>query len=179
MLRFPRVIVLVITNFLLLQSVSGILQDRAPADNTAGSLIELRDKRRALLLVFRSSVLDASDNERAIIDQVLKADPQPKGRYQWVYRELAKKLNAYIRKYQSLSAARDLSDADYVIYFNLIEYRRILGTVYPYGELFVIVKGSPETQKPPRVIWKAKKVLMAGDAISSLIKELKNLRGET
>lgn len=179
MKRFPRVLVLVITNLILLQSASGLAQERSTSDEPTGSLVEVRDKRRALLLVFRSSVLDASNNERAIIDQVLKADPQPKGRYQWVYGQLAKKLNAYIRKYQSLIAAQDLSDADYVIYFNLIEYRRILNTVYPYGELFVIVKGSPETQKPPHVIWRAKKILWAGDAISSLIKELKTVRGET
>jgi hypothetical protein len=162
----------------MLQSISGFSQSSALSD-APSSLIAVRDKHRALLLVFRSSVLDASNNERAIIDQVLKADPRPKGRYQWVYGQLAKKLNAYIRKYQSLTAAQDLSDADYVIYFNLIEYRRILNTVYPYGELFVIVKGSPETKTPPRVVWKARKILWAGDAISELIKELKTVRGET
>ena len=96
------------------------------------------------------------------------------------YGQIARKLNSYIRKYGSLSPAQDLSDADYVIYFNLIEYRRILNTIYPFGELFVIVKGSPETQKkPPRVIWKAKKILWAADAIGDLIKELKVLRGES
>lgn len=145
----------------------------------ASSLVEVRDKRRALLVVFRSRVLDASDSERTIIDQVLKADPQPRGRNQFVYGQLAKKLNSYIRKYNSLTAARDLSEADYVIYFNLVEYRRILNTIYPYGELFVIVKGTPETQKPPRVVWRAKKILWAGDAIGDLIRELKTLRGET
>jgi hypothetical protein len=179
MIRLPRVVVVLITNLILLQSVSALPQAPTSPDESTSSLIEVRDKHRALLLVFRSSVLDAANNERAIIEQVLKADPQPKGRYQWVYGQLAKKLNAYIRKYQSLTAAQDISDADYVIYFNLIEYRRILNTVYPYGELFVIVKGSPETKQPPRVVWKAKKILWAGDAITSLIKELKTLRGET
>jgi len=174
-----RVVVLATITFILLQSASGVRQSPTSPDESTNSLIEVRDKHRALLVVFRSSVLDASDNERAIIDQVLKADPRPRGRYQWVYGQLAKKLNAYIRKYQSLTAATDLSDADYVIYFNLIEYRRILNTVYPYGELFVIVKGSPETKTPARVVWKAKKILWAGDAISNLIKELKTLRGET
>src|SRR5690349_25026327 len=120
MIGFTRVVVLLITNFILLQSVAGIPQAPASLNESTDSLIEVRDKRRALLLVFRSSVLDAGNNERAIIDQVLKAEPQPKGRYQWVYGQLAKKLNAYIRKYQSLTAAQDLSDADYVIYFNLI-----------------------------------------------------------
>jgi len=179
MIRLPRAVLLLVTSLILLQCVSGLPQaSTAPAESTS-SLSEVRDKHRALLIVFRSSVLDASDNERAIIDQVLKADPRPKGRYQWVYGQLAKKLNAYIRKYRSLTAAENLSDADYIIYFNLIEYRRILSTLYPYGELFVIVKGSPETKTPPRVVWKAKKILWASDAIGNLIKELKTLRGET
>lgn len=153
--------------------------DDVKNENPQGSLAEVRDKRRALLLVFKSGILDASDNERSIIDQVLKADPEPKGRNRWAYGTLAKKLNSYIRKYRSLVAADELSDADYVIYFNLIEYRRILNTMYPYGELFVIIKGTPENQKPPRVIWRAKKILWAGDAISDLIKELKSVRGES
>jgi hypothetical protein len=143
------------------------------------SLAEVRDKRNVLLVVFKSRVLDVTDRERAIIEDVLKADPQPKGRYRWVYSQIAAKLNKYMKKYGSLSAAADLSDADYVIYFNVVEFRRILNTIYPYGELFVIVKGSPETLKPPRVVWKARKVLFAEDAIGDLIKDLKALRGET
>ena len=176
---FERIVLLLVGGFIMLQSVLGLPQVPATSDEPTSSLVEVRDKHRALLVVFRSNILDASDNERAIIDQVLKADPHPRGRYQWVYGQLAKKLNDYIRKYRSLTAAQDLSDADYVIYFNLIEFRRILNTVYPYGELFVIVKGSPETKTPPRVVWRAKKIMLAGDAIGNLIKELKTLRGET
>jgi len=142
------------------------------------SLEEVRDKRRALLVVFKSRVLDVSDREREIIDDVLKADPEPKGRYRWVYSQLAQKLNKYMRKYRSLTSARALSDADYVIFFNVVEFRRILDTAYPFGELFVIVKGSPEKLKPPRVIWRARKVLFAEDAIEDLIKDLKTVRGE-
>ena len=139
---------------------------------------ELRDKRRALLVVFRSRVLDVNDRERAIMEDVLKTDPQPKGRNRWVYNQLAHKLNSYISKYNSLIAAENLADADYIIYFNVVEYRKILDSVYPFGELFVIVKGSPQQLKPPRVVWRANKVLFAGDAISDLIKELKAVRGE-
>jgi hypothetical protein len=153
----------------------------AAQELVAGSnaLEEVRDKRSVLLVVFKSRVLDVSDREHAIIEDVLKADPQPKGRYRWVYTQLAKKLNNYIHKYKSLSAASDLSDADYVIFFNVVEFRWILNTVYPYGELFVIVKGSPQTLKPPRVVWRARKVLFAEDAISDLIKDLKAIRGES
>lgn len=176
-MRYPRVSRLVVISLLvLLHSLPAMTQERTSIRGS--SLVEVRDKRRALLLVFRSGVLDAGDGERALIEQVLKADPRPRGRNQWVYGQLAKKLNSYIRKYHSLTAAQDLSDADYVIYFNLVEYRRVLNTIYPYGELFVIVKGSPETQTPPRVIWRAKKILWAGDAISDLIRDLKTVRGE-
>jgi hypothetical protein len=143
------------------------------------SLAAVSNKRRALLIVFRSGVVDAGNGERLIIDQVLKTDPQPTGRFRWVYGVIAKKLNSYIRKYRSLSAAQDLSDADYVISFNLVEYRRILNTIYPYGELIVIAKGTPGTQTPPRVVWRGKKVVYAGDAIGDLIKELKLLHGES
>lgn len=146
--------------------------------HAGNALNELRDKRRALLVVFRSRVLDVGDRERAIMDDVLKADPQPKGRNMWVYSLLAHKLNSYVRKYKSLTAAAGLADADYIIYFNVVEYRTILNTVYPYGELFVILKGSPEQSKPPRVVWRAGKVLFADDAIGDLIKDLKAIRGE-
>jgi len=144
----------------------------------ANSLEEVRDKRNVLLIVFKSRVLDVSDREHAIIEDVLRADPQPKGRYRWVYGQIARKLNKYMQKYQSLSAANELSDADYVIFFNVVEFRWILNTLYPYGELFVIVKGSPETLKPPRIVWRARKVLFSEDAIGDLIKDLKAVRGE-
>jgi hypothetical protein len=168
--------VLIPTLLLLMLCLSATAQ--APVDE-ANSLQEVRDKHSALLVVFKSSVLDVSDREGAIIDDVLKADPNPKGRYRWVYSQLARKLNKYIQKYKSLAAARELSEADYVIFFNVVEFRTILNTRYPYGELFVIVKGSPDTLKPPRVVWRARKVLNAEDAIGDLIKDLKAVRGES
>jgi hypothetical protein len=82
-------------------------------------------------------------------------------------------------KYGSLTAAEGLADAEYVIYFNVLEFRRVLDTVYPYGELFVIVKGEPEQLKPPRIVWRAKKIQFAGDVIGDLIKDLKTVRGES
>ena len=57
------------------------------------SLSEVRNKRRALLVVFRSGVVDASDSERLIIDQVLKSDPEPSGRFRWVYGLISLKIN--------------------------------------------------------------------------------------
>ena len=152
---------------------------RVESAHAGSALAEIRDKHRALLVVFRSRVVDATGNERAIMEDVLKADPRPRGRFRWVHTQIARKLDKYAQKYRSLSPAEELADADYVIYFNVVEFRRILDSVYPYGELFVIVKGSPEVLKPPRVVWRANKVLFAEDAIGNLIKELKAVRGET
>ena len=149
------------------------------AQQPPNSLSEIRDKQNALLVVFKSRVLDAGDRERSIVEDVLKADPEPKGLYRWVYSQMAKKLNKYIRKYKSLTAATELSQADYIIFFNVVEFRRILNAPYPYGELFVIVKGSPETLNPPHIVWRAKKLLIAEDAIGALIKDLKAVRGES
>lgn len=149
------------------------------ANNHVGQFSELLNKQRALLVVFKSRVISVENRERAIIEDVLKADPRPKGRYSWVYNQLANKLNKYIRKYGSLSSASNLADAEYVIYFNVVEFRRVLNAYYPYGELFVIVKGSPQDLKPPRIVWRAKKVMFSSDAIGDLIKDLKTLRGES
>lgn len=150
-----------------------------PENNHTGSLSDLQDKQKALLVVFKSRVISVDDRDRAIIEDVLKADPYPKGRYRWVYNEMAKKLNKYIRKYGSLQSAEGLADAEYVIFFNVVEFRRILNAMYPYGELFVIVKGSPQELKPPRIVWRAKKVMVSTDAIGDLIKALKAFRGES
>jgi hypothetical protein len=168
----------------LLACVGGVMAQPAEGsvesrNNHVGTILELRDKQRALLVVYKSRVIDVSNRERAIIDDVLKADRPPQGRYRFVYNDLARKLNKYIRKYNSLSSARDLADAEYVIYFNVVEFRRILNAVYPYGELFVIVKGSPQEAKPPRIGWRAKKMMVGTDAIGDLVKDLKALRGES
>ena len=164
---------------MLLLTCLSVAAQQTPASNHAASLSELRDKQRALLVVFKSRLVDVNNDERGIIDDVLKGDRAPRGRYAWVYNDLAGKLNKYINKHGSMLPARNLADAEYVIFFNVVEFRRILNAVYPYGELFVIVKGSPQDLKPPRIVWRAKKVRFAGDALRDLIKDLKTLRGES
>ncbi|MFN2531550.1 MAG: hypothetical protein ABR555_09660 [Pyrinomonadaceae bacterium] len=175
----PKHFLLVV--FLTSVSVSSSLTVRGQAKGDAddrGSLAEIVNKRSALLLVYRSSIVDVSDSDQAIIEFVLKADPQPARRYQTSYGVMAKKLNNYIRKYGSLSAAHILEDADFVVFFNVIEYRRILNTTYPYGELFVIVKAIRGTQTRPHIIWKTKRLQWSGDAISDFIRALKSARHE-
>lgn len=150
------------------------INDRQPS-----SLSEIRNADKALLIVLKSTVVSADEGDRSLIDLILRADPEPNARHQIIYGTLSKKLNGYIRKYQSLTATSQLSDADFVICFSLIEYREILNTSYPFGELFIIVKGEPKNQRPPRVVWKSRKVLWAGDAIKEFLRELKSIRGES
>lgn len=176
-LRFVPLVLLVLASCATAAAQSN---DKVQTAHAGHSLTELLDKRRVLLVVFRSRVVDvSSSSERAIIEDVLKADPKPRGRFRWVYSQIARKLNKYMDKYGSLTAAEGLADAEYVIYFNVVEFRRILDATYPYGELFVIIKGSPEELKPPRIVWRANKVRFAGDAIGDLIKDLKAVRGES
>lgn len=151
---------------------------RGTGDNPPGSLSDIQLTDKALLVVLKSSVISADEADRSIIDLVLKADSEPSPRHRLVYATLAKTLNKYIRKYKSLSAAAHLSEADLVIFFSLIEYRQILNVTYPFGELFIIVKGEPNARRPPRIVWKSRKVLWAGDAINDFLKDLKNTRGE-
>lgn len=176
LIRVRKYLLLTLMVFLACLNVAA--QD-SPASNHAGSLAELRDKQRALLVVFKSRVVDVNGDDRAIIDDVLKGDRMARGRYAWVYNDLAGKLNKYINKHGSMLPARNLADAEYVIFFNVVEFRRILNALYAYGELFVIVKGSPQDLKPPRIVWRAKKVLISTDAIRDLIKDLKTFRGES
>jgi len=167
---------------LVLVTLEGLVvaqDDRSRSNHTFGSLPEIQYRDRALLVVLRSGVVSAAPNDGDVLDLVLKADPEPRSRYRSVYGVIAKKLNNYIRKYKSLSATTELSDADCVIFFNLVEYRRILNTTYPFGELYIIVKGTPENQRPPRVIWRSRKVLWAADAVDEFLKDLRNVRGET
>ena len=169
------------TLIVLIACVTGAMAqpaEAAPENNHIGTISELRGKQKALLVVFKSRVVDAENRDRGIIEDVLKADSLPKGRYRFVFNELARKLNKYINKYGSMGSAKDLAEAEFVIFFNVVEFRRILNAIYPWGELFVIVKGSPRESKPPRIVWRARKMMVASDAVGEFVKDLKALRGE-
>ena len=151
---------------------------RASGETQSGALSDIRLRDKGLVVVLKSSVISAYDTDSWIIESVLRADPDSTVRHNVVYGTLAKKLNGYIRKHKSLSAATDLSEADFVIFFSLVEYRQILNATYPFGELFVIMKGEPETRRPPRIIWRSRKIIWVGDAIDNFLRDLKNTRGE-
>ena len=138
------------------------------------SLEGIRDKRRVFLLVTRSRVVDVrGPDPSALLEAAgggrVRTHPYP-------YRVIARKLNEYIRKRGGMTAVGHVSEADFVVYFNVLEYRRALNGVYPHGELFVILNGGPEGK--PRVIWKSRKALWAEDAAKEFLRELRRLRGE-
>jgi hypothetical protein len=139
-----------------------------------GSLYEIKEKPRAQLLIIRSAVLDASDPAKGAVDAV-RAGQQTERRHRYPYAVIAKKLNDYIRKYGSLTDAEDAEHADYVIVFNLMRYRRILNSIYPSGEMYVISYRPPG---PARVLWKTEKEMLAEDAVNSLIRALKIVHGQ-
>jgi hypothetical protein len=144
-----------------------------------GSVADLRNSRRVLLLVRRGGVIDSRGLARTIIGEAYREDPDARLRYPRLFNTLARKLNNYMRKYGSITAVKNIADTDFIILFNLLEYRRTLGYLYPYGELFVILNDRLNG-KPPRIVWRTRKSPMyAEDAINDLIKEMKTVRGES
>jgi hypothetical protein len=144
-----------------------------------GSVEELKYSRRVLLLVRRSSVVDSGGTAKTVLNDAYRTDGDMRSRYPRLFNLLARKLNNYMKKYQSMSAARDVSEADLIVFFNLLEYRRPLGVPYPYGELFVILNDRSGV-RPPRIVWKTRKSsVWAEDAIGDFLKDLKAVRGES
>ena len=143
-----------------------------------GSLAELKNRRRVLLLVRRSAVVDSRGGADALLQEAYAAGAAGAPlRYPRIYNLLAQYLNKYMNKYQSISAARSVPEAEFIVFFNLLEFRRPLGHPYPYGELFVILNDTANGHHP-RVIWKTRKSLWAEDAVKDLIRDLRTVRGE-
>lgn len=144
-----------------------------------GSLEELKNSQRVLVLVNRSNVIDSRGQAKAILDEAYKTDPETRLRYPKLYNSLARKLNHYMKKYRSIRPAEDVAGADFIIFFSLLEYRKPLGVPYPYGEMFVILNKRADG-KPPRIVWKSRKSSMwVEDAIGDFLKDLRAVRGES
>jgi hypothetical protein len=139
------------------------------------SLEEIKDKRRVFLMASRGRVLDVRGPDPAeMLDALAGGELRP---HRYPFGVIARKFNAYVRKRGGMSAAARVAEADYVVYFNVLEYRRVLGAVYPYGELFVILNRGADGSAP-RIIWKTRKPAWAEDAAEEFLKELRRVRGE-
>jgi hypothetical protein len=169
--------------FGLSQERSLLSEGETPAD---GSLLELRDKHRVLLLVGRSNIIDCRDMAQSILAEAARPENKTYRGNAEAYEMITRKLNAYMDKYKSLSLVDDLENADFVVVFNVLQVRRnvtpqygpLPEPLYPFGEMFVIVN-EPNAHPHSRIIWRSKKELMwVRDAIHDLINELKTVRGE-
>ena len=147
-------------------------------DMVEGSLHELKGKRAVMLVVARSEIVDAREPGRAIIEAAYKTTPKQSQRFRFTYNTFARKLNGYMKKHGSITAVERAADADFIVFFNLLEYRRSLGVFYAYGETYVISNHPPSSGNPPCILWKSRKVMWAEDSINELIRELKAARGE-
>jgi len=155
----------------------------APAQAPAarGPLSEIKDRRRAALLVSRAHTVDARDPSRAALDSYRRAlagdPPRP---HAAGYRSAARGLNKYIRKYRSLSAVDTVGEADFVILFNVLRARRsfIPEEPFVFGKLFVIARPTV-AGTPPRVVWESEgDESSVEDALGDFLKALRALRGE-
>lgn len=152
-----------------------------------GSLWEIRDKQHVLLLVGRSSIIDCRDMAQSILDEAERQENRNYRGNAEAYQTITRKLGAYMEKYKSLSLTEDVDSADFIIVFNVLQLRRnvtpqfgpLPEPLYPFGEMFVIVRDRTNTPPHSRIIWRSKKELMwVKDAVSDLISELKATRGE-
>lgn len=172
--RIPQLLCLLMICLVLTQSQQSTVDDRV----VTGSLLEIRTRRQVLLLVRRSAVIDSRGQARSILNEVYRPGTEPGRQYARIYNEIAGKLNKYMRKYGSISAVTDISNAEFIVFFNLLEYRRPLGHPYPYGEMFVILNERSGSRQP-HIIWKTRKSpVQVEDAVNELIRDLKTVRGE-
>jgi hypothetical protein len=172
--RIPLLLGLLMICLILGQSQQSAVEDGV----VTGSLLEIRTRRNVLLLVRRSAVIDSRGQARSILNEVYRPDLEPARQYARIYNSIAGKLNKYMRKYRSITAVTEISNAEFIVFFNLLEYRRPLGQPYPYGEMFVILNERSGSRQP-RIIWKThKSPVQVEDAVNELIRDLKATRGE-
>ena len=150
-----------------------------PKEAYRGNLDELKGKQYMTLVVAKVGVVNANEPERGIVEAALQGKSNGGRRLGPAHFAIARSLDKYAKKTKLLSGVRRISDADYVVFFNLLEYRRILDTNYPYGELYVVVKTPPGQKPPGRIVWQTTKIKYAGDAVEDLLKALKTIHGKS
>lgn len=146
-----------------------------------GMLSEIKDKRNMLLVAGRSFAVDARAPTEVSAEDVRRALEDARAPTNLrVFRIVANKLNAYIRKYQSMTSVVTREEADFLVVFKVMQERHssISNQSFSYGKLFVVVRGARAGDKP-RVLWESKgEMMQAEDAAGELIKALKEVRGE-
>ena len=180
------VLLLVLTLFATTGSVAAQEEQKLAAATSAaieplyGSLADLKERRRVLLLTNRNHLVDSRGSAHTVLASLSKPQPQ-RPAHPYAHNIIARRLNKYILGYRSLTAVRQVKDADFIIFFNVLRERPsfIPSRPFIYGEMFVILNGTPGDSRP-RIVWRTQKELTgAEDAVTRFLKELKNLRRET
>ena len=144
-----------------------------------GELSEIRDKRRALLVVSRSLSVDTRGPARAVMAEVFEG-ARPAPRHDYAYDLVSKRIEKYARQYGGLTAVESVEEADFVIVYKVVTEHRSFSPDEPFvfGEMFVFLNRTPERPQPV-LLWRTKSDHAApGDAVSDFIKSLKAVRGE-
>lgn len=160
--------VILVALFICLGAVTGVFGQ----EEYVGAFDELAGKSKVVLIITKSVVVDAKEPERALVESALKMD-RPRPSYAFFF--LAKPLNDYIKKTRRMTPVRKIAEAEYIIYFSLLEYRRILDARYPYGDLYVILKTRKGDKQSGRIVWRTEKSAFAEDAVKKLLRAFKAL----
>jgi hypothetical protein len=120
-----------------------------------GSLAEVTGRRRVALLVSKALVVDAREPALVALEDYRRAlAGTPPSQHVAGARLVAGKLNKYIRKYRTMTAAEDYEEADLVLVFKVTAQRPsgIPTEPFVWGKMYVIAVGS---DREPRVVWES------------------------
>lgn len=154
--------------------------DDGEAEVARGEVSEIRDKRRALLVVSRSYSVDTRGPLRSVVEEVFEKPERAMLRHEYAHALVSRRLERYQREYGGLEIVETLGEADFVIVYKVVALHRSFSEDEPfvYGELFVFL--NPTEERPqPVLLWRSKGDHVApGEAVGDFLKSLKAVRGQ-
>ena len=145
-----------------------------------GELSEIRDKRRALLVVSRSYSVDTRGPLRSVVEEVFEKPTRAVLRHEYAYGLVSRRLERYEREYGGLEIVEALEEADFVIVYKVVAIHRSFSEDEPfvYGEMFVFLNRTPGRPQPS-LLWRSKgDHVSPGEAVGEFVKSLKAVRGQ-
>lgn len=144
-----------------------------------GSLEGVQGRRRVVLLVSRSLVVDVRDPALVAVEdyrQALAGDPPRQ--HNAAARQVAQRLNKYIRKYRTVTAAQGFDDADLVLVFQVMRQHASAIPAQPHvwGKMYVLAVGP---DRVPRIVWESEGDTSSVEgATDDFLKAFRAARGE-
>lgn len=152
---------------------------RGPQQVVRGRLEDVKGRRRVALLVSKALVVDVRDPAAVAFEDYRRAlAGSPPRQHTAAAREVAQRLNKYIRKYRGVTAAHSYDKADLVIVFKVTDQRpsAVNGLPYVWGKMYVLAVGG---DRVPRLVWESRgDNSSADDATGDFLKALRAARGE-